>query len=211
MVQTETSRPRGRPREFDESQALDAAASVFWSRGYDGASLDDLTRAMGMTRSSLYNAFRDKKSLFFTAVEHYSNTRMKPLADRLNAGDSLFHDFEAFLDGAIDVATQDDNRRGCLIVCALADSAGADPQMREELASRFSMFEAMIVRRLQRGLREGELPAGTDCSAMAGVLCAAARGLLLGARAGTSAEDLRKTGRSLLGLLFGAAPRQSLI
>ncbi len=63
--------PSGRPREFDIDQALDAALNVFWRKGYEGATLPDLTRAMGINRPSLYAAFGNKETLFRKSVERY--------------------------------------------------------------------------------------------------------------------------------------------
>src|SRR3954447_7401012 len=64
--------PRGRPREFDASEALDRALEVFWRKGYEGTSLDDLTRAMGINRPSLYAAFGNKEELFKKALDRYA-------------------------------------------------------------------------------------------------------------------------------------------
>ena len=74
MKTSEEKRGRGRPRSFDQTEALDAAVLVFWEKGFDGASIEDLTTAMGISRPSLYATFGNKRSLFIEAIDRYAAT-----------------------------------------------------------------------------------------------------------------------------------------
>src|SRR5213592_2988476 len=105
----------GRPRAFDVDQALDQALKVFWRKGYQGASLPDLTRAMGINRPSLYAAFGNKQSLFKKAVERYSNG---PAAffTRALAQPTSRAVVQHLLKGGIDMVAAPGHPRGCLIV-----------------------------------------------------------------------------------------------
>ena len=75
---------RGRPRSFDKERALDAALRVFWEKGYEGASLSDLTEAMGINRPSAYAAFGDKEALFRQVLERYENGPLAYMTAALN-------------------------------------------------------------------------------------------------------------------------------
>lgn len=175
---------------------------VFWREGYDAASIDALTRAMGVPRSSLYQLFGDKEALFLRAVDHYARTRLAPLQEPLDRGGRLHDDLGAFFDAVIRHATGDPERLGCLVSCVLADCAGADEGMRAELARRFAGVEARLAARVARGQAEGELP-GRDPAAVASVIGAVARGMMLSARAGVPPERLRQTARMAQALVAG--------
>lgn len=177
---------------------------VFWARGYDGASIEDLTRAMGLTRSSLYQAFGGKEALFRAALDHYGATRIGPLLDALDAGRTLPQDVQAFLDGVAALGTADPAHRGCLVSCALADAAGAHPEFAELLAERFGRVERRVAARLRKAEAMGELRPGADPDALGAAIGALAHGLMLRARAGASAADLRTTVRAAGPLFAGA-------
>src|SRR3954469_23834194 len=148
---------RGRPRSFDEGKALDAALDVFWRKGYEGASLSDLTDAMGINRPSLYAAFGNKEKLFGLALDRYAEGPAGYVAEALEAPTARAV-FEQLLRGAIDVATKPCNPGGCLAVQgALACGDDAEPA-RRELAKRRSASEALVRERLRRARGEGDLP-----------------------------------------------------
>src|SRR6266481_5755440 len=105
----------GRPRAFDVDQALEAALKVFWAKGYEGASLPDLTRAMGINRPSLYAAFGNKQSLFKKALQRYINGHASYVQDALNQPTARSV-AEKLLQGAVRNLTNPNNPRGCLAV-----------------------------------------------------------------------------------------------
>jgi TetR/AcrR family transcriptional repressor of nem operon len=189
-------RPRGRPRGFDETEALDAAMRLFWAAGYEGASIDALTGAMGMPRASLYQHYGDKEALFLAAIEHYAQTRLGPLLGALEGGGTLAADLDAFLEAAVRHATRDPAHLGCLVACVLSEVAGTQARMRQELAARFAAVEGRIAARLARAQAAGELDPAADVEALAGVLSAVARGIMLSARAGVQPGALRRTAQA---------------
>lgn len=185
-------RPRGRPRVTVQEDALEAATCVFWSEGYEAASVDQLCRAMKMPRASLYQAFGDKERLFLAAINHYADTRVRPLAVALGPTGSLHHDLETFFESVVDLATSDAATPGCLISCVLSETAGTNPVFRAELAQRYATMESRIAERLR--LDAGTLPSAPEV--MAVVLASVARGLTLRARSGATAAVLKPVARA---------------
>ncbi|TCM87088.1 TetR/AcrR family transcriptional regulator [Rhodovulum steppense] len=198
-------RPRGRPRQFDERAALDAAIRVFWAAGYDGASIDRLCRAMRMPRASLYHLYGDKQGLFLAAIGQYVETRIVPVVAALGPCGTLAEDLAAFFEQVIALATADPGTPGCLISCVLADAAGANPAFRAELARRYDGMEARLAARFRAaGWDEtGE----TGAPAAAGLAAAVARGLMLRARSGAGAGELAPVARAAQAALLRPGAR----
>src|SRR3979411_1845671 len=148
---------RGRPRAFDSDAALERAMHVFWAKGYEGASLSDLTKAMRINRPSLYAAFGNKETLFRKTLDRYSKGPTAFSHDALRAPTARAV-VERLLRGTVDLLTDRRTPRGCLMVqSALACGAAAD-SIRQELVSRREAGEAALRRRFQRAKREGDLP-----------------------------------------------------
>src|SRR5215211_6214456 len=107
--------PRGRPRTFDPDKALDRALNVFWKKGYEGASLPDLTKAMGINRPSMYAAFGNKEKLFRKVVERYSAGMCEQLTNALNQPTAR-KVAEALLRGTAEMLSDSKHPAGCLLV-----------------------------------------------------------------------------------------------
>ena len=165
---------------------------AFWAEGYDAASIDRLCRATGMPRASLYQDFGGKEGLFLAAIAHYVDTRIGPLADALGPRGTLEADLSAFFVEVVALATGDSQTPGCLISCVLAEVAGANDTFRLELDRRFTALEDRIAQRFEHALASGAV---TDKRALAGMLAAVARGIMLRARSGARAQDLDKIAR----------------
>src|SRR5271163_3961653 len=112
-----TARPRGRPRSFDESEALEKATQVFWSKGYDGVTIDDLVAGMGVGRPSLYAVFGGKRTLFLRVLKAYAEKKGALAAKALLSPQTLRDSLAAFLRYAVETATKKGCARGCLFVC----------------------------------------------------------------------------------------------
>ena len=122
--------PAGRPRGFDPEKALDAAICTFWKHGYEGASLEALTTAMGINRPSLYAAFGDKADLFEKAVRRYQATNWGAIGEALSAAP----DIDSLIDGYFAAVRQnvggEGSPRGCLVASVLGEASEADPRWR---------------------------------------------------------------------------------
>src|SRR6516165_10286616 len=174
---------RGRPREFDVEEALDRALEVFWRKGYEGASLEDLTGAMGINRPSLYAAFGSKEELFRLALDRYAEGPAGYVDDALlqPAARAVA---EALLRGTVDLLTRRRGPRGCLMVQGALVCGDEAESVRRELAARRSAAEVLIRKRLERALADGDLPAGSSPADLARYLVTVIRGMSVQAAGG---------------------------
>jgi AcrR family transcriptional regulator len=151
----------GRPRAFSEAAALDAAMRVFWERSYEGTSLDDLTQAMGINRSSLYATFGDKETLFHKVVASYADGPVSYLSQALQQPTARAV-IESLLRGTAQALGDPSHPRSCLLLQGgLTCGAGAE-NVKQAMIDRRKHGQAQIQKRLQRAKAEGDLPADVD-------------------------------------------------
>lgn len=181
---------RGRPLTFDPDAALQRALEVFWKRGYEGTSLSDLTRAMGIASASIYSYFGSKENLFRRVMERYGATAGAPPRDALEEHPLVRDAIHAMLYATVDQITRSDAPHYCMLILAAPTGAIENEPVREFLAEiRRSQFTA-IRDRLQRGVDEGELAAGTDVDAVARYYTTIVQGLSIQARDGATRNEL---------------------
>ncbi len=183
--------PKGRPREFDIDCALDRALGVFWRKGFEGATLADLTKAMGVNRPSLYAAFGSKEGLFRKALDRYAEGPAAYVRETLN-GPTARAVAERLLGGTVDLLTHPRNPRGCLMVQGALACGEAAESVRRELVSRRLADEAAIRERFERALADGDLPADADPADLARYVVAVIQGMAVQAAGGASREELRQ-------------------
>ena len=188
---------KGRPRLFDTECALDRALNVFREKGYEGASLADLTKAMGINRPSLYAAFGDKHSLFDKALERYSEGPALFMREALNEK-SARGIAERLLRGAVELQTSPGDPPGCLMVQgALACGTEAEC-VRQELISHRSSAERLLIRRLKRAKAEGDLSKDVNATDLARFLTSVMYGMSVQAASGASRGELLRIAKTAL-------------
>src|SRR5579872_5952299 len=143
MKAKKLARPVGRPRSFDAEQALDRALEVFWQKGYEGASLTNLTKAMGIERPSLYAAFGDKESLFRQALDRYSERALGYTSEALSEKRARIA-IERLLRETVALQTDPRNPKGCLMVQGALACSESSHAIREELIGRREQGETAI-------------------------------------------------------------------
>ena len=116
MIKNTRKKP-GRPRSFDEEEALERAIQVFWAKGYDGATIDDLVAGMGVPRPSLYATFGDKRALFMRCLQRYAEHKGAGVVKALLGPGDVRGAVGRLLRFAVESATQEGSARGCLIIC----------------------------------------------------------------------------------------------
>jgi AcrR family transcriptional regulator len=187
---------RGRPREFDCETALGAALRVFWQKGYEGASLTELTEAMGITRPSLYAAFGNKEALFRQALDLYEKDKLAYIGEAIDAPTARAV-AEYLLFGAVDVATQG-VARGCMGVIASVACQSVEPSIRDDVNSRTESSKQAIVDRMQRAIDAGEFSVPTDANAITRYLLAIMQGMSVQAQSGATRDELMQVADSAM-------------
>jgi AcrR family transcriptional regulator len=197
MKKRESAAAMGRPRSFEMDKALDLALQVFWHKGYEGTSLSDLTRAMGINRPSLYAAFGNKEALFRKALDRYAEGPACYVREALRERTARAV-VERLLHGAAALLTAPHTPRGCLMVQgALSCGEAADP-IRRELASRRAAGEAAIRQRFKRAKLDGDLRADADPGDLARFVATVIHGMAVQAAGGASREELRRVAQIAL-------------
>jgi len=189
-MQSRQKVPIGRPRGFDVDEALERAVLVFWAQGYEGASLDDLTGAMGITRTSMYRAFGNKEDLFRKALERYTEGPAAYFARAL--GQSTAREVATtFLGGAVRSTTRPNCPAGCLGVQGSLAAGESGRQARDTLAAWREEGTRHLRDRFQRAVDEGDLPADAEPGLLARYLMTVANGIAVQAAGGTARDELQ--------------------
>jgi AcrR family transcriptional regulator len=181
----------GRPREFDVERALDRALDVFWRNGYEGASISDLTEAMGINPPSLYAAFGNKEGLFRKALDRYAEHRTRFWDEALAAGTTRGM-VEHLLRASADFLTEECNPPGCLFVRSTLLCSEAADAIRRELDARRAGGELLLRERLERAKDDGELPDGLEPADFARYIMTVLEGMSVRAAAGANRAELHK-------------------
>jgi TetR/AcrR family transcriptional repressor of nem operon len=148
----------GRPKEFDEREALERAMNLFWARGYEKVSLSELQQHMGISRQSLYDTFGTKRALFLRTIEHYRATQLTQGLALLSQQGSPLDNVKALV-RFFDQLASDPSCRGCLVANALVEIAPHDPEIAELLRETLALLQGSIERALRAASESGELPA----------------------------------------------------
>lgn len=181
---------RGRPRSFDRNDALRRVMEVFWAKGYEGAQLNDLIAAIGITPPSFYAAFGTKEAAFREAVDLYVATAGSGTLRGLEEGVTADESIRAMLVGSIDTALGAPQSGGCLLILGVVNCQLETAPLRDLLKSIRKGTEARIRDRLERAVAEGDLPASSDIRVLANYYSTVMQGLSMQARDGASRADL---------------------
>jgi AcrR family transcriptional regulator len=207
----------GRPRSFCKEEALDRAMMVFWRQGYEGASLADLTQAMGINSPSLYACFGSKEGLFKAVLERYDQRRANFMAGVMEAP-SAAEVAETYLMGVATFAADTSGRNppGCLMV--QGGLSCGDTVIPDTLARHRAEKEAMLRARFEDAKKSGDLPRTSDPAALARYLMVMANGICVQAAAGATVKELREVAAIALAnwpAMVGAGgrsiPREALV
>jgi AcrR family transcriptional regulator len=189
VVADKSPRPVGRPRGFDQDKALDRAMDVFWSKGFEGASLNDLTAAMGIRPASIYQAFGNKQALFEKALARYLAGPVAFIHGALKEP-TAYAVAKRILCRTAEFLTEGRSRRGCMTIqAALAGGVEGAPIRRKLIAIRVKEQDALR-RRLEQAKSEGDLPNSADASDLARFVTALFQGMTVQAINGASRKAL---------------------
>ncbi len=179
-----------RPREFEIEDALDAAAKSFWSRGYKATSLEDLMKATGLHKGSLYKAFSGKHDLFKSSLEHYlrkvETVHREALASEVSAKAGLSRWVERLAEFCRD---DEGHFRGCLAINTVTELAPHDPEVIEVILTHYGRMIALLTKTIARGQAEGEFRAELDAERAARLLLTVLAGLMVSMKVGVPQEQ----------------------
>lgn len=183
---------RGRPRGFCKDEALDKALAVFWKHGFQGASLAELTAAMGVNKPSLYAAFGDKESLYLKALDRYLDQQMSHQLEVLDTEPDARRAVEDYLRAVATMQTNPVLPGGCFVITGTADCGGASMPVAIEKAlfAAIQSGEERIAQRLDRAQREGQLPQDLKTGDLATLFISMIAGMGVLAKSGASLDKL---------------------
>lgn len=198
----------GRHREFDLDVALEAALRVFWEKGYEGTSFDDLTEATGVVRPGLYSAFGNKEALFLKALDRYDSAYTAYFAEAL-AQPTAREVARHILEGSVNLVTCYAKSPGCMSVNGALGCSDNSASIRNELFKRRNDAQQTLQKRLERARAEGDLGVDVDCAMLAGYVMAVTHGIAVQAKAGLSRPALVAIAQHALSTWPPATPDQA--
>lgn len=191
-----SKRGRGRPAAFDRGTALQAAIKLFWERGYEGTSFDDLIAAMGISASSFYNSFGSKEALYCEATQSYLEWSGQWFFAILNdPSTDTKTAFARLFEATAEEFTRGDHPPGCMISLAGTHCPPGMNNIRDMMVEHRAFSESAMSERIRKGIANGDVPQDCDCRMLAAYYSAVARGLAVQARDGASRDKLAAIGR----------------
>ncbi|MFQ5534077.1 MAG: TetR/AcrR family transcriptional regulator [Sphingomonadales bacterium] len=169
-----------RPREFSIEETLDKAIHVFWSKGYEGASVNDLTATMGLSKSSFYDTFGSKRELFLSTLDHYAKTpAARRAASLIAAADSPKDGIAAAFAYFIDNLLSGREIRGCYANSSAAEITAPDPEVAKRVMAAFGQLEQALFNAVVDGQLIGQISRSQEPVKLARFLCASINGLIV--------------------------------
>ncbi|AVJ24086.1 MULTISPECIES: TetR/AcrR family transcriptional regulator [Pseudomonas] len=190
-----------RPREFDEKQALLAAMHVFWNKGYARTSLNDLLRVTGLSKSSLYETFGDKRKLFMAAYEVYRQERMQMLRGYLSSQPTAYASIETFFETVLEHAKNDDKPFGCMSCNEAVEFGPHDPELQELIQLDFQGMEAAFAYAVRDGRQDSSIASTLTDQALSSLLTVNHQGLQIMARSRMDPNRLQMAVAAMLTVL----------
>ena len=172
-----------RPQEFETTQALRTAMHVFWEKGYEAASLADILAATGLSKSSLYATFGDKRELFLAAFDVYRKEQFTFLHQILTNGEPARQSIETFFRQGIAHSRDETQSYGCMTANEAVELAPSDADIQHLVAQDFQAIEDAFVQAITRGQTDGSIASRQDPRALARFLVVGLQGLKVMSRA----------------------------
>jgi AcrR family transcriptional regulator len=189
MSTTQMKRSRGRPSAFDYEEALEKALKVFWSRGYEGASMTELTEAMGINRPSIYATYGNKEELFSKSLSRYLAGPVAYVTEAMNESTAK-QVAEKLLTKTAEFLSNESNPRGCMIAIGTLFSGEGSEQVQRELISYRQGYESALRERFDLAKSQNDLPQHVNTSALAKYIATVHQGMSVQATNGATKDEL---------------------
>ena len=190
-----------RPKEFNPDDAIEKAMQVFWHKGYEATSMEDLLSAMDLNRGSLYDTFGDKRQLFLKVMDRYCTTFVGPKFSLLDQPGPALPTLRRFIIGMIEGGLADPQRRGCFISNTVMELSPHEEEIAGKLRQALKMAEDTFFKVLARAKQQGELREDKDPRALARFLTTMMQGTIVMIKAGVSADVVKQTAETALSML----------
>lgn len=190
-----------RPKEFIPDDAIEKAMQVFWHKGYEATSMEDLLSAMDLNRGSLYDTFGDKRQLFLKVIDRYCTTFAGSKFSLLDQPGPALSTLRQFISGMIEGGLADPQRRGCLIANTVMELSPHEEEIAGTLRQVLKMAEDTFFRVLVRAKQQGELKNDKDPRALARFLTTMMQGTIVMIKAGAPADAVKQTAETALSIL----------
>ena len=190
-----------RPKEFNPDDAIEKAMQVFWHKGYEATSMEDLLSAMDLNRGSLYDTFGDKRQLFLKVMDRYCTTFVGPKFSLLDQPGPALPTLRRFISGMIEGGLADPQRRGCLIANTVVELSPHEEEIAGRLRQALKMVEDTFFKVLARAKQQGELKPDKDPRALARFLTTMMQGIIVMIKAGVPADVVKQTAETALSML----------
>jgi TetR/AcrR family transcriptional regulator, transcriptional repressor for nem operon len=190
-----------RPKEFNPDDALEQAMQVFWHKGYEATSMEDLLSAMNLSRGSLYDTFGDKRGLFLKVMDRYYTTFVGPMFSLLDQPGPALPSVRRFLYGLIDGCLSDPQRRGCLIANTVMELSPHEKDIARTLLQALKTAEDAFFKVLVRAKQQGELTHEKNPRALARFFTTMMQGAIVMIKAGAPADAVKQTTETALSIL----------
>jgi TetR/AcrR family transcriptional repressor of nem operon len=187
--------------QFDPEQALESAMSVFWRKGYEATSLQDLLQVTGLSKSSLYQTFGSKHALFERCLDLYRRDKaaqMREMLDRARSGRAFI---ERLVYGVAAETRGRAARRGCLVMNTASEFAQSDPRIAKLVKQGAKAFGAVFEAAVVQGQEDGEISSALDAGDLARYLVSSVSGLKTMVKAGATPAEIASVARVILRVL----------
>ena len=191
-----------RTKNFDEVKALESAMLLFWKKGYSATSMKELEQVMGLTITSIYNAFGNKRALFEKALNYYLQHILNKFIESLDNADSPENALKAILMEVIHLHFNPSHPGGCLVVFSILENEQHDVRLRNTLNSALTLLRERIVQRLKNDQEKGRVAPEIDCHSIANHITALITGMITMAKAGFAKNELEKIVNDAVELLL---------
>ena len=190
-----------RPKEFNPDDAIEKAMHVFWHKGYEATSMEDLLTAMNLNRGSLYDTFGDKRQLFLNVIDRYCHGFVAEKFSMLDQPGPALPTLCRFIHGMIEGALADPQRRGCLIANTVMELSPHEKEIAGTLRRALMMAEDAFSKVLARAKQQGELKHDKDPRTLARFLTTMMQGIIVMIKSGAPAEVVKQTAETALSIL----------
>lgn len=191
-----------RTKDFDESEVLNKAVSLFWLKGYNGTSMQDLVDSLGISRSSLYDTYGDKHTLYLKALEFYQNTSGSEMYNIVTNATSAREAIKQLLELVVNNLLSDKQHKGCFMVNAEVEVAPHDTEVKNIVCKNEKQIEEAFHLAIQRGQQSGEITNRQEARAIIRFFLTTIKGIQVSAKSTTDKayyDDIIKTALSVLG------------